>query len=258
MKLHFSKYQGAGNDFVIIDNRKNDITLTEKQVYFLCDRHFGIGADGLILLENHNDLDFYMKYYNSDGNESTMCGNGGRCIVRFASDLGIIKEKTTFLATDGLHHANVFPESIQLQMIDVEQIKNINNDYVINTGSPHYVQFVSDINNFNVYKEGNKIRYSELFKIEGINVNFVEEISENHIYVRTYERGVEDETLACGTGITASVLAYSQKKNLNSAKINVDALGGKLNVCFTKENNIFTNVWLEGGAEFVFSGEINI
>jgi len=258
MEISFYKYQGAGNDFILIKDLNNEIYLTTKQINFLCDRHFGIGSDGLILLQSDKKSDFYMKYYNSDGNESTMCGNGGRCIVRFASDLKLINEKTTFFAIDGLHHANVNDETIQLQMIDVEEVNLFNEDYVLNTGSPHYIQFVSNLKDFNVFESGKNIRYSEKFKSEGINVNFVEEIEPNYLFVRTYERGVEDETLACGTGITAATLAYASKNNLDFNTIKIKSLGGNLNVSFEKAANSFKNIWLEGEAKFVFSGEISI
>src|SRR5690606_3669721 len=207
--MKFYKYQGTGNDFVMIDNRtnffpKNDSELIAK----ICDRRFGIGADGLILLENDNSTDFKMVYYNSDGNESSMCGNGGRCLVAFAKKMNAITNETTFIATDGLHHATVLENGIvSLQMKDVEEI-NIHSDYIfLNTGSPHHVTFVDDLEHFDVATNGAKIRYSDLYGKAGSNVNFVKQISENHFAVRTYERGVEDETLSCGTGVTAVAIA---------------------------------------------------
>lgn len=256
MNIHFYKYQGAGNDFVMIDNRaktfpKNNSKLIAK----LCNRHFGIGADGLILLENNEATDFRMVYYNSDGNESTMCGNGGRCIVAFAHKLNIFANETTFIATDGLHHASIKNGIVSLQMIDVDSVK-IEKEYVFtNTGSPHHVQLVENIENFNVFKEGKRIR-NEIYGTAGSNVNFAEQINENTFKVRTYERGVEDETLACGTGVTAVAIAMFTTKKTKSNTINLLVKGGELSVSFNFENGIYKNVVLTGPAEFVFSGEI--
>ena len=255
--MEFYKYQGTGNDFVMIDNRdlqfpKNNTELVNK----LCDRHFGIGADGLILLENDEKYDFKMVYYNSDGNESTMCGNGGRCLVAFAFFLDIFEDKCKFIAIDGEHDAEIHNGIVKLKMIDVETIKNIGMDFETNTGSPHYVKYVEDIKNFDVYKEGYTIRNSDLYKKEGINVNFVEKISDGEIFVRTYERGVEDETYSCGTGVTASALTFIEKHHLNSVK--VKTLGGELKVYAEKNNNSYSNIWLEGPAKQVFRGKIDL
>lgn len=256
--MQFYKYQGTGNDFVMVDNRldlfpKEDIKLIEK----LCDRRFGIGADGLILLENDSETDFRMVYYNSDGNESSMCGNGGRCIVAFAKKLGIIDSKTTFIATDGLHHATILENAeVSLQMKDVAEIK-IADDYVfLNTGSPHHVLMVDDIENCDVKQDGAAIRYSDLYGKAGSNVNFVKPITENHYALRTYERGVEDETLSCGTGATAVAIAMNVLGKTNATSINLDVQGGKLKVSFEKTDNKYVNVLLQGKAEFVFEGEI--
>jgi diaminopimelate epimerase len=251
------KYQGTGNDFVMIDNRlqifpKNDINLIAK----LCDRRFGIGADGLILLENDNAIDFKMVYYNSDGNQSSMCGNGGRCLVAFAKKLGIIKNKATFIAIDGLHHATINENDIvSLQMKDVSEIDFHEKYIFLNTGSPHHVQLVENLASFDVKKEGEKIRYSDLYGKEGSNVNFVNQISENEFSIRTYERGVENETLSCGTGATSTAIAmrFLGKTKSNNIIINVE--GGKLEVSFQENNGIFSNVFLKGPAEFVF--EVN-
>ena len=260
MKITFYKYEGTGNDFIFIDNRqnnfpKNDIKLIEK----LCDRRFGIGADGLILLENDVDADFRMVYYNSDGNQSSMCGNGGRCIVAFAKSLNIISNQTTFIATDGLHHASIHENGIvTLQMKDVDEVK-IESDFVfLNTGSPHHVMLVDDLNNFDVKNNGAKIRYSDLYGKVGSNVNFVNQTSDNHFRLRTYERGVEDETFSCGTGATAAAIAMNAVGKTNSQQIKLDVQGGKLEVTFEKVNDSYINVFLIGPATFVFSGEIEI
>lgn len=260
MQVEFYKYQGTGNDFVMIDNRKetfpkNDTKLIEK----LCDRHFGIGADGLILLENDHSTDFRMVYYNSDGNQSSMCGNGGRCLVAFAKKMHVIKNSCTFIATDGLHHATIDQnEIVSLQMIDVNEVK-IATDYVfLNTGSPHHVQLVEDLENYNIKERGAAIRYGELYGKTGSNVNFVKQIDDNTFSIRTYERGVEDETLSCGTGATAVAIAMNATGKTNSTSIHLNVEGGKLEVSFNKKNNKFTNVFLKGSAKFVFEGEIKI
>ena len=258
MQITFDKYQGTGNDFVMIDNRlnsfpKNDIKLIQK----LCDRRFGIGADGLILLENDAETDFKMVYFNSDGNESSMCGNGGRCLVAFAKSRNVINNAAYFMAIDGLHHAAILENDIvSLQMKDVDEVK-IENDYVfLNTGSPHHVTIVANLENYEVKNNGVTIRYSDLYGKAGSNVNFVKQISENHFAVRTYERGVEDETLSCGTGATAVAIAMSAIGKTNSNQILLDVEGGKLEVTFEKNDNKFTNVFLKGPATFVFKGEI--
>ncbi len=260
MSLVFYKYEGAGNDFILIDDRNNTFDLNnQKLLAFLCDRRFGIGADGLMLLQNQQGYDFKMIYYNSDGREGSMCGNGGRCIVAFASFLGLINDKTRFLATDGEHKAEVIaPDYIKLQMQDVIKIDNTDGKYFLNTGSPHYIIFDSDIAKKDVFTEGRKIRNSPRFKAEGTNVNFVEE-NEDHLFIRTYERGVENETLACGTGIVASAISVAYKNNASIKTYVVRALGGSLKVSFNrKTSEHFTDIWLEGPATLVFKGEIDL
>ena len=251
--IKFYKYQGTGNDFIMIDNRnqsfpKHDVDLVKK----MCDRRFGIGADGLILLENHESFDFQMVYYNSDGNESTMCGNGGRCIVAFARFLNVFEHKATFNAIDGLHEAEINGNVVKLKMIDVPEIAKIDADYQLNTGSPHFVRYVEDVQNLDVYKNGYEIRNSEPYKKEGINVNFVSKISDNEVFVRTYERGVEDETYSCGTGVTASCLTFMNE--FGGGEVSVKTLGGNLKVYAEKYEAGFRNIWLEGPAEYVFEG----
>ena len=251
--IKFHKYQGTWNYFIMIDNRnqsfpKNDVDLVKK----MCDRRFGIGADGLILLENHESLDFQMVYYNSDGNESTMCGNGGRCIVAFARFLNVFENKAKFNAIDGLHEAEINGNVVKLKMIDVPEIAKISADYQLNTGSPHFVRYVEDVQNLDVYKNGYEIRNSKPYKKEGINVNFVSKISDNEIFVRTYERGVEDETYSCGTGVTASCLTFMNE--FGGGEVSVKTLGGNLKVYAEKYEVGFRNIWLEGPAEYVFEG----
>ncbi len=254
--IEFFKYQGTGNDFVMIDNRDLQFPKNTEIIEKLCDRRFGIGGDGLIVLENHDIFDFKMVYYNSDGNESTMCGNGGRCIVAFAHFLDVFEDKTTFEAIDGKHEAEIHNGIIKLKMIDVDVIKNIENNFELNTGSPHYVTFVEMLKDYKVFENGNNIRNSSSYNAEGINVNFVEEVAENEIFVRTYERGVEDETFSCGTGVTAAALVYLKDKNQSS--VNVKVLGGNLKVYAEKDGKIFRNIWLEGPAKQVFKGKFNL
>ena len=259
MKLNCYKYQGTGNDFVLIDNRDNSISLSIEQIKWLCDRRFGIGADGLMLLELAPNVDFKMVYYNSDGNESSMCGNGGRCITAFAKKIGVIENEAKFIAIDGLHEAKIIEDWISLKMNDVRNIEVGNDFFYLNTGSPHYVKFVSDLENVDVYSEGKKIRYNSRFEAEGTNVNFIEK-KENELFVRTYERGVENETLSCGTGVTTAALVTAIS-GASTTKNNcaIKTLGGNLNVKFEKVlENTFYNIWLEGPATFVFKTEIEL
>jgi len=258
VKIKFYKYQGAGNDFVMIDNRENLFPIHTATIAKLCDRNFGIGGDGLILLENDAELDFKMVYFNSDGNESTMCGNGGRCIVRFAHDLEVASDNMTFNAIDGLHHAKVDGETIRLQMINIDEVEDHDRYLFMNTGSPHHVEFVNNVKEVDVFNRGKSIRYGAPYYEKGSNVNFVEVLPDNQLKIRTYERGVENETLACGTGITAAAIASYVRGFVKSNDIAVQALGGKLSVNFEEKNNTFENVWLNGPAVRVFEGEIDL
>lgn len=260
MELTFYKYQGTGNDFVMIDNRSQFFPKENKQlIEKLCDRRFGVGADGLILLENHADFNFKMVYYNSDGNESSMCGNGGRCLVAFAKQMGVVKNKAKFEAFDGYHFATIDDEGIvALQMKDVDAIKNESNYTFLNTGSPHHVQLVNDLKNLDVKVEGAKIRYSDLYGNAGSNINFVNQLANDIFAVRTYERGVEDETLSCGTGVTAVAIAMHQLGKTKNNIIDLNVEGGKLKVQFDEDNGSYTNVFLIGPATFVFEGKIEI
>jgi diaminopimelate epimerase len=226
----------------------------------LCHRRFGIGADGLILLQKHETSDFYMKYYNSDGRESSMCGNGGRCIAQFAKDLNVVGDKAVFYAVDGYHEAEYQNNIVSLLMKDVDSIeKRSNDEFVLNTGSPHYVVFTdADIASLDIVSIAKKIRYNDEFAKEGINVNFVNIFSENELKVRTYERGVEDETYSCGTGVTASVLAYSLRNSIEAKPITVQTLGGTLSVKYTPNEYSFKQVYLQGPALRVFEGKFEL
>ena len=253
--LHFHKYQGTGNDFILIDNRSMHFAKSNTDfIKNLCDRRFGIGADGLLLLENDESSDFRMVYFNSDGNESSMCGNGGRCIVAFAHELSIIGETAKFNAIDGLHEAEIIGEQVTLKMIDVDEIKHIRNHSFVNTGSPHHIQLVDNLDRFSVKKEGARIRYG-LYGEKGSNINFVEQESDTVFRVRTYERGVEDETLSCGTGVTAVALVMYDMKNTEANTLNIRTQGGDLKVRFTKSGSKFVDVSLIGPAVKVFEGQ---
>ncbi|MCK4661521.1 MAG: diaminopimelate epimerase [Bacteroidales bacterium] len=261
MKLKFYKYQATGNDFIIIDNRNNIFDKNNPEIIrFLCNRRFGIGADGVILIENHPELHFSMKYFNSNGNEGTMCGNGGRCSVSFSNHIGLIDKYCEFEAIDGIHHAEIISSNyVKLELKDVNKIEEGTSHFYLNTGSPHYVKFINNIKQFKVYDEGKKIRYNDRFKKLGTNVDFVE-IFKNFINVRTYERGVENETLSCGTGVVASALSYFLLKNSCENVVKVVTKGGNIKVSFeyNKNKNLFNNIWLEGAVENVFKGEIDI
>ncbi|WP_419868075.1 diaminopimelate epimerase [Chryseobacterium sp. CT-SW4] len=254
--MEFYKYQGTGNDFVMIDNRSGEWdNLSIENIQNLCDRRFGVGADGLIKINKAVGLDFEVDYYNSDGSKS-FCGNGARCSVAFAFFLDIFEGTCKFNAIDGEHEAEIHNGIIKLKMRDVNHIYNDGEDAVLDTGSPHYVKYVEDLINYNVFAEGHGIRNSENYFEKGINVNFVEKVSDNEIFVRTYERGVEDETYSCGTGVTASALTFLEKNNLISVK--VKTLGGDLKVYAEKDGDSFHNIWLEGPAKQVFKGKIDL
>lgn len=259
MKIAFSKYQGTGNDFVILDNREGIYSnLTREQVAFICDRHFGIGADGLMMLQLKDHYHFEMIYFNADGGESSMCGNGGRCLVAFAKKLGVIKDKAHFIATDGPHEATINErDHVELKMKDVTAIERFTDHSILNTGSPHYVKWVNTTEQVDVFHEGRSIRYNEKFGSAGINVNFVS-VQPETIDVRTYERGVENETLSCGTGVTASAIAAFADAT-EPQNITVKTPGGTLSVKFKPTGNSkFENVWLCGPATFVFDGSITL
>ncbi|MCU0461270.1 MAG: diaminopimelate epimerase [Bacteroidales bacterium] len=258
MHIAFNKYQGAGNDFIIIDNRKDIFNPDDHNlINRLCDRRFGIGADGLILISCHDKADFEMKYFNSDGKPGSMCGNGGRCTAHFANKWDIAGRSQKFMAFDGLHKAEVTDDMVRLQMADVNEYKIIDGSYLINTGSPHYVIFTTEIDQMDVNEEGKRLRWSPRFSPGGTNVNFVE-VHGNGLYLRTFERGVEEETLACGTGVTASAIASVLKGHFDTAPVRVKARGGDLEVDFKVDDGKIRNVWLTGSATFVFEGKIDI
>ena len=256
MIIDFYKYHGTGNDFVLIDNRslffdKNNLELISK----ICSRHTGVGADGLILLENHNQYDFKMIYFNSDGKQTSMCGNGGRCVISFAKKLNIINDNVTFLAIDGLHEGIINEDIIKIKMIKVSNIDEAHNGCLLDTGSPHFVKFCSSVNNINVFDSGRELRNNKEISEDGVNVNFTEIIDNTSIKVRTYERGVENETLSCGTGVIASALSAHSKGLVDSNRIKISTLGGELFVSFDFKN-VYDNIWLEGPAIEVFKGQI--
>ncbi len=254
--MKFYKYQGTGNDFVVIDDREEIFPISQEYIAHLCHRRFGIGADGLMLLQNTEGYDFRMVYFNADGTEGSMCGNGGRCLVRFAHDLGIIGDSTTFIAVDGEHEAKIMSDVIALKMIDVNQIERTEKYDFMDTGSPHYVTYTDDLQNVDIYTQGKKIRYNEPFVSRGgTNVNFVEVVGDNKLEVRTYERGVEDETYACGTGATACALSANARFGFEKS-VDIKVVGGNLRVEFDRSETGYENIFLIGPAVRVFEGEI--
>lgn len=260
MVNQFYKYEGCGNDFVIIDERTIGLQLTKSHITALCDRRFGIGADGLLLLRTHPAFDFQMVYYNADGSRATMCGNGARCLSAFAHNMQAIGNKGRFIADDGPHTAEILwtedaITQVAISMKDATPNEVSAEHVVINTGTPHYVLFVNDIETTDVVTIGKQIRYNPKFAPIGTNVNFVQ-ITPEGIIVRTYEKGVEDETLACGTGVTASAMAASLLTGKTGFDVKVR--GGNLHVSFDKRENTFTNVVLTGPARLVYSGQFDL
>lgn len=265
--LHFCKYHGAGNDFVLIDNRSDNNSLSDEEVALLCHRRLGIGADGLMMLEKSNNADFEMIYYNSDGQRASMCGNGGRCIVAFAKHLNIIDKQTTFEAYDGMHSAEIIEWNancgvIKLGMEISTKIEQCLKGWKVDTGSPHYVEFVNgDIKNYDVVSNGRRLRYDNAFQPHGTNVDFISKINDNEIFVATYERGVEDETLSCGTGVTAAALMFDKAAGTavdGEREIKVHTKGGQFSVFFTKEKEHYKNIRLQGPVALVFEGNTTL
>lgn len=262
MDLVFSKYHGTGNDFILIDNRSQRIKLSKEQISLMCHRQFGIGADGFIMISDLPGFDFQMNYYNSDGGEGTMCGNGGRCITAYAGTRGVFNRIARFSAIDGEHHAEIISVEgnryyVSLKMSDVENIIDYKDGYFLNTGSPHFVKFVNDIENVDVYREGKFLRWDQRFQPNGTNVNFVM-LKDNQLIVRSFERGVENITLSCGTGVTASALVASIISGTNRSSFDIETYGGNLKVRFERIGKSFRNIWLEGPAIKVFEGKIEI
>jgi len=262
MELKFSKYQGTGNDFVIIDGIANpelNINELESQIAFLCDRRFGIGADGLIIIQDHEEFDFEMVYYNSDGNESSMCGNGGRCIVHFAYSKSYISEDCKFMAIDGLHLAKASTQDIALQMKEVNDVKITEAGFVLDTGSPHYVYLSEIPTDEEFIKTAKKIRFGQVFKEQGINVNCLEQKGGKEIAVLTYERGVEDITFSCGTGVVAAAIAQAiSTEQAGNFSYKVSTKGGFLKVEGRRDEGRFKDLWLIGPAAHVYDGVVNL
>lgn len=258
--IPFTKYQGAGNDFIMIDNRSLNLARKDIERYKRwCDRRFGIGADGLILVQNTEGADFEMVYYNADGSEGSLCGNGGRCAISFANSLGLFDKETSFLAVDGLHKGQLLDaHTISLAMGDVTSIESIDTDFYVHTGSPHHVRLVEKLDQYPVLEEGQKIRWSANYQPGGTNVNFIEPISSHQLKIRTFERGVEAETLACGTGVTAAALVWAKLNAFTGNQcIQLIAVGGDLQVNFIADEGGFHDIVLTGPAKAVFSGIIS-
>jgi diaminopimelate epimerase len=258
MHIPFHKYHGTGNDFILIDQREKQYISVDdqQQIAHLCHRHFGIGADGLILLQNHQEVDFEMVYFNADGRTSSLCGNGGRCTVAFAHYLNVFQQSCRFMAIDGIHNATIEGNWVRLQMGDVQGIDLQKEGYFLQTGSPHVVQFVAQIEQVDIIQQGSTIRYSETYAPDGSNVNFVQ-IYPDYIEVATYERGVENETLSCGTGVTAAALAYAFQKK-DQSKVAIRTKGGHLAVEFMQDGDSFTDIWLCGATQRVFEGVVEL
>lgn len=252
----FDKYQGAGNDFIIIDDRGGGFVPGDSDlIRRLCDRRFGVGADGLILVSLHDRADFEMKYFNADGRLGSMCGNGARCAAHFALKKGIAGPKPRFQAYDGIHEAEISGDTVRLRIADVVGYRMLEGNYFIDTGSPHYVVFTAALDTMDVDAEGRKLRWSPLFAPGGANVNFVETTSDG-LYVRTFERGVEAETWACGTGVTAAAIASALLGLSGQGPVSVRTRGGELKVEFDIQADRITDIWLTGPATFVFEGTI--
>jgi diaminopimelate epimerase len=260
MTLQFSKYEGTGNDFILIDDRKLQFPISEELIMKLCDRHFGIGADGILLVQHSEGYDFGMNYYNSDGSHATFCGNGGRCITAFAHKLGITGSTCRFMASDGIHYAQILENQgsimiVELDMLDPVIYSSDKSLYYLNTGTYHVVKFVENPDNIEIIETGREIRFDSRFEPHGTNVNFAK-LLKKELYVRTYEKGVENETLSCGTGVTASAIAASLKYGGNSFYVNT--AGGRLFVSFNRTDVTFKQVKLTGPAKLVYEGSIEI
>ena len=259
MLVHFYKYHGTGNDFIIIDNRQLVIQPDDQElIKKLCTRRLGIGADGMMLLSGHDTYDFEMKYFNADGFEGSLCGNGARCISAFAHKEGIAGDTLRFKAFDGVHEASIEKEKVTVRMNDVTSIEQHQSYFILDTGSPHSVFFRDDVETMNVVEEGQKMRFNDQFMPEGINVNFVQKEG-NKIFVRTFERGVEDETLSCGTGVVAASICTVLVGGIDKLPVSIRTRGGDLDVDFTMvSKSEFTDIKLSGSVCFSFQGDIEI
>lgn len=258
MQLKFSKYHGTGNDFIMVYNHNESFTFSQSSVKKMCDRRYGVGADGLIIIEKTLEADFKMIYYNADGFEGSMCGNGARCAVSFAKDIELIQNQCKFLAYDGMHKGLILENGlVSIEMSDVSLIEVQNNIWKIDTGSPHLICFSETVSEIDVKHEGASIRNSSNYIEDGININFVQ-FTKNEIFVRTYERGVEDETLSCGTGAIASAIAAFESGLSNSDRVKVNVLGGQLEVLFSKVGSKYSNIHLIGPTKFIFKGEVDV
>ena len=258
MQLKFSKYHGTGNDFIMVFNHDDNYCFSHSEVKKICDRRNGVGADGLIIIEKTLDADFKMIYYNADGFIGSMCGNGARCAVSFAKELKLIENQCEFLAYDGMHKGLILEDGlVSIEMVDVSLIEVQNNIWKIDTGSPHLICFRDNVSDIDVKHEGACIRNSSNYIKDGINVNFVK-LTKNELFIRTYERGVEDETLSCGTGAVASAIATYESGLLNSDRIKVNVLGGQLEVLLSKVGSKYSNIHLIGPTKFVFNGEVDV
>jgi diaminopimelate epimerase len=260
MSIQFSKYEGTGNDFILIDDRKLLFPASGELISKLCDRHFGIGADGILLVQHSEGYDFGMSYFNSDGSMATFCGNGGRCITAFAHQMGITSNTCRFMAADGIHHAQITENNGTVMIVELEMqdpvIYNLdNNSCYLNTGTYHVVKFVDNPDDIDLIESGREIRFDARYEPHGTNVNFAK-LLKKELYVRTYEKGVENETLSCGTGVTASAIAASLRYGGDSFYVNT--AGGRLFVSFARTGDVFKQVKLTGPAKLVFSGEIEI
>ena len=257
MTISFKKYQSTGNDFILIEDRKSHFPSSDQTlINQLCDRRFGIGADGLILIQDLKSVDFKMTYFNADGSEGSFCGNGSRAAVHFARSLGMFEEKCSFLAYDGVHEAQINDYRVRVKMKNVQNGSQLLNGTFIDTGSPHYIEFVDNLEEIDVLKKGKQLRYNAQFGSNGSNINFVERFEDNKVKVRTYERGVENETLSCGTGVTACALIASNIEGNN--QVLIVTKGGELTVSFINKGGNFSNIWLEGPTKMVFSGQTEI
>lgn len=254
MEVDFYKFQGTGNDFIMIDDREESFDMNDESlIKSLCERRFGIGADGLILLRNHENYSFEMIFFNSTGAKSTFCGNGGRCVLSFAHFLEIFEEKCEFMAFDGVHEGSVKGDMVSLKMVDVTEVNVREDSVVLDTGSPHLVKVVENVKSINVMNKGKKLRFSNEFGDYGINVNFAE--VNDGISIRTYERGDEIESLSCGTGSVATAIALYEIEKIDNTNVSINTTGGTLEVSFQHDGKSYVNIWLSGEASMVYSGE---